>query len=291
MADQGRLLLLLQGGLGNQLLQLALGETLAAAFDRELMGSTVLLESRSRRLRGLTARSISPVVLERLVCPPSPWGRHLPARLMARLADPASAGVLTDRGLLEAVRQPPLLDRLGWVRVIHSHATHPALFGEAFTSAWRAILEVLVPHLRGPAPRVAVHVRRTDYLLPRSGFRLLGEPYYRAALERALATRGSASAAPLLVNAYSDDPTWCCDHLQDPRWRWEFGGGTPEQDLAAMAHAEMLITGNSSLSAVAAHLAQLRDPLTTVLTPERWLLKDDGRLGDLRKPGWQVVSP
>jgi hypothetical protein len=57
-----------------------------------------------------------------------------------------------------------------------------------------------------------------------------------------------------------------------------------------MAQVKTLITGNSSLSAVAAHLAQLRDPLTRVITPERWLLKDDGRLGDLRKPGWQVVS-
>ena len=52
LADQGRLILLLQGGLGNQLLQLALAETLAAVFDRELVGSTVLLDSISRRLRG-----------------------------------------------------------------------------------------------------------------------------------------------------------------------------------------------------------------------------------------------
>lgn len=290
MSDQGRLLLLFQGGLGNQLLQLALGEMLAAAFDRELIGSTALLESRSRRLRGLTARAISPVVLERLASTPSPWPRHLTARLMARLADPSSAGVLTDRGLLEAVRQPPLRNRLGWVRVIHSHATHPALFGDEFTSAWRAINEALLSHRRGQAPTVAMHVRRTDYIHP-IYFHLLGEPYYRAALERALGMRGPAATEPLLVNVFSDDPIWCRDHLQDPRWRLEFNGGTPEQDLAAMAQADLLITSNSSLSAVAAHLVQLRDPLATIFTPKRWLLKDDGRLGDLRKPGWQVVSP
>jgi hypothetical protein len=291
LADQGRLILLLQGGLGNQLLQLALAETLAAVFDRELVGSTVLLDSRSRRLRGLTARSISPVLRARLHCVPSPWTHHLPARLLARLADPVRSGVLTDRTLLAAVRHPPLLDRLARVRVIHSHATHLALFGPEFSAAWRGIQQAVLSHRRGQAPKLALHVRRTDYLLTRSGFHVLGEPYYRAALECALASGGHAGAgAPLLVNVFSDDPTWCSAHLQDPRWRLEFSGGTPEQDLAAMAQAETLITGNSSLSAVAAHLAQLRDPLTRVITPERWLLKDGGRLGDLRKPGWQVVS-
>ncbi|WP_216901707.1 alpha-1,2-fucosyltransferase [Synechococcus sp. CCY 9618] len=289
MPDRQRLVLLLQGGLGNQLLQMVLGEALAASQGRQLQGSTVLLDSRSRRFRGLTTRSMSPLVRGRLPCLPVPWHRYLPSRLRARLADPASAGVLTDRGLGEAACHPGLLQRLDWVRVIHSHATHPALFGPEFTPAWQAMLEALGPHRRLPAPWVAVHVRRTDYLHPRSGFQPLAASYYRAAL--ALATGASAAAAPVLVNGFSDDPAWCRAHLQDPRWRLEVSAGTPEQDLAAMAQAQVLITGNSSLSAVAAHLAQLRDPGTRVYTPERWLRKEDGRLGDLRKPGWQVVRP
>lgn len=291
MADQGRLILLLQGGLGNQLLQLALAETLAAVFDRELVGSTVLLDSRSRRLRGLTARSISPVLQTRLVCAPSPWTHHLAPRLLARLADPLLSGVLTDRTLLEAARHPPLLDRLARIRVIHSHATHPALFGPEFSATWHGIRQAVLAHRHGRAPKLALHVRRTDYLHRRSGFHVLGEPYYRAALECALASEALGGAgSPHLVNVFSDDPSWCRAHLLAPSWHLEFSGGTPEQDLAAMAQAETLITGNSSLSAVAAHLAQLRDPSTRVITPERWLLQSGGRLGDLRKPGWQVVS-
>jgi hypothetical protein len=220
-----------------------------------------------------------------------PWHRYLAQRLAARLKEPIWPGVLTDRLLAETARQPSsLLDRLGWVRLIHSHATHPALFGAEFTTSWLATLEALGSCWSGPAVEVAVHVRRTDYLNPRSGFVLLGESYYRAALAQALAALPS-QVAPLVVHVCSDDPEWCRIHLQDPAWRLEISHGTPEQDLATMVHARVLITSNSSLSAIAGHLAQLRDRSTLVLTPERWLLKTDGRLGDLRKADWQVVIP
>ena len=289
--DGQELLLLLQGGLGNQLFQLVLAESLARALVRPLARSTVLMESRSRRLRGLTCRTLSPLVRERLPVVSMPWHRYLAQRLAARLKKPIWPGVLTDRLLAETARQPsPLLDRLGWVRFIHSHATHPALFGAEFTASWLATLEALGSCWPGPAVAVAVHVRRTDYLNPRSGFVPLGESYYRAALAKALAALPT-QYTPIVVHVCSDDPQWCRIHLQDPAWRLEISHGTPEQDLATMVHARVLITSNSSLSAIAGHLAQLRDPSTLVLTPGRWLLKADGRLGDLRKADWQVVIP
>lgn len=287
MAD---LQLLLQGGLGNQLLQLVLAESLAKALGRRLIGSTVLLGSRSRRLRGLTRRSVSPLVLERLTLQTVPWHRCLAQRVAARLGLAHMAGVLTDGSLIEMARRDSLLHQLDWVQLIHTHATHPALFGEEFTASWQSTLD----SLRACGPQgpvgVGVHVRRTDYLNPRSGFVLLGEPYYRAALARALAAL-HANPRPTVVSVFTDDPAWCRTHLQDPRWQLEISGGTPEQDLSAMMQARVLITGNSSLSAIAAHLAQLRDPSTLVFTPEHWLLNADGRLGDLRKADWQVVIP
>lgn len=282
------LLLLLQGGLGNQLLQQVLAESLAEYLGRPLVGSAVLMGSRSRRWRGLTSRRLSPLVRERLPLRPMPWHRHLPPRLAARLAGGRLAGVLTDPLLAESAVGTSLLERLGWVRVIHSHATHPGVFGEEFTSSWQAVLKALQPCWRGLAPEVAVHVRRTDYLNPRSGFLLLGEPFYRAALTRALESLPGGTTLPV-VHAFTDDPAWCLAHLQDPGWQLEISGGTPEQDLAAMAHARSLITCNSSLSAIAGHLAQLRDPRTLVFTPLRWMLHEDGRLGNLRKAEWQVV--
>lgn len=285
------LLLLLQGGLGNQLLQLVLGESLAQVLGRRLMGSTVLMESRSRRFRRVTHRDVSPLVRQRLPLGPVPWHRHLAPRLAARLGDPLGMGLLTDRVLVEAARGSSVLAGLDGVRVIHSHATHPGVFGAEFTSSWQATLEALGPYGRGDPPEVAVHVRRSDYLNPRSGFVLLGEPYYRAALGRALALVATGDAGPMAIHVFSDDPAWCRSHLQDRRWRLRISEGTPEEDLAAMAAARVLITGNSSLSAIAGHLAQLREPRTPVLTPGQWLLREDGRLGNLRKADWQVVVP
>lgn len=291
--EQHDLLLLLQGGLGNQLLQLVLAESLAKAQQNRFVGSAVLMESRSRRLRGLTPRSLSALVGERLPLRPVPWHRYLAPRLAARFGAALAAGVLTDRLLVEAASGRggrSLLERLGWVQVIHSHSTHPALFGAEFTDSWQTSLEAVRACWWGTTVDVAVHVRRTDYLNPRSGFFPLAEPYFRAALARAMAAL-PAGPAPTVVHAFSDDPDWCQAHLQDPSWRLEIGGGTPEQDLAAMVHARVLITSNSSLSAIAGHLAQLRDPRTLVLTPQHWLRNGDGRLGNLRKADWEVVIP
>jgi hypothetical protein len=199
--------------------------------------------------------------------------------------------VLTDRVLVEAARGRPFLAGLDGVRVIHSHASHPGVFGAEFAASWQATLEALGPYRREDPPQVALHVRRADYLNPRSGFVLLGEPYYRAALGRALALVAAGDAGAVPIDVFSDDPAWCRTHLRDRRWDLRISGGTPVEDLAAMAGARVLITGNSSLSAIAAHLAQLRDPRTPVLTPAQWLLREDGRLGNLRKADWQVVVP
>jgi hypothetical protein len=162
------------------------------------------------------------------------------------------------------------------------------LFGEEFRIAWLTTLETLRAYAPTSPVQVAVHVRRTDYLNPRSGFIALGEAYYRSALAHALAALLGGDT-PIAVHVCSDDPEWCRTHLQDPAWRLVMPVGTPEQDLATMVHARILITSNSSLSAIAGHLAQLRDPCTLVITPGHWLRNPEGRLGDLRKPEWHMV--
>lgn len=283
--------LLLQGGLGNQLLQMTLAESLAESLERRLFTSSVLMDSRTRKLRGLTCRSLNPLIMDRLVVKPVPWHRHLASRLAGRIGVASKAGVLTDDLLIKAAQAGLRLDQLDWVRTIHSHATHPMIFGAQFNNSWQATLKSLNTYKQNTTVKVAIHVRRGDYMNPRSGFVLLDKIYYKAALSKALEASAS-SETPILVHTFSDDPDWCRNHLQDPRWQLAISRRTPEQDLASMAHAEILITGNSSLSAIAGHLAELRNPSTLVLTPQHWLINPDkGQLGDLRKATWQTVIP
>ena len=289
-SDTQHLLLLLQGGLGNQLMQYVFAETLAKSTDRCLLGSKVLFGSKIRRFRGVTCRSVSPLLEHRFSWKVVPWHHEFWARLRARLPEAIVSTVITDCVLAEAAHAPDPLRYLSNRHVIHTHATHPLVFNPLFSESWHRILVDLGSYLRRPPPNIALHVRRADYVSHSSGFCVLPESYYRSAIERALVFSASQVSSPV-IHAYSDDPAWCEAHLQDPRWSLRISVGSPEQDLASMAHARILITANSSLSAVAAHLAQLRESQTKVLTPQRWLLVDDGRLGDLRKPDWVVVKP
>ncbi|MFN9644011.1 MAG: alpha-1,2-fucosyltransferase, partial [Cyanobacteriota bacterium] len=100
----------------------------------------------------------------------------------------------------------------------------------------------------------------------------------------------SDPAHPPPLHVFSDDPAWCQAHLSVPGWAPRLEGGQPETDLARLAAARVLILSNSSFSAVAAHLAQLRDSATVVIAPDRWRLVEDGRLGDLRGPDWLTVE-
>ena len=62
MAKSTPLQLLIQGGLGNQLLQWVLAETLAKQRQRELRIDNTLMRSWSRAQRGLSQRQISPLL-------------------------------------------------------------------------------------------------------------------------------------------------------------------------------------------------------------------------------------
>ncbi|MFN9631154.1 MAG: alpha-1,2-fucosyltransferase [Cyanobacteriota bacterium] len=292
--------LLLQGGLGNQLFQAVLASTLAARWGRPLVVDPVLLGSRLRRLRGLTPRSLSPLVAQLLpdAVQATPWHHWVGARLAARGPGTAPPWLLTDAALAQAAAEGSLLEGLEAIRLLRTHATHPALYTPPFEAAWRAVAAALKP-MGGSAepPAFALHARRGDYLHPRSGFFPLQATYYRRALATlqghpAIAARGSLTdgGRPPVLHVFSDDPAWCRAQLGGAGWELRLEEGSPETDLARLASAHTLVLSNSSFSAVAGHLARLRDPTSLVLCPDRWLLKEDGRLGDLRSPDWQTVE-
>jgi hypothetical protein len=292
MPSSEPLLLLPQGGLGNQLFQVVLARTLAERFGRRLVVDPVLLRSRLRRLRGVTPRDLSPLVRQLLPeARDTPWHRQAASRLAARWPGPGRNGLLTDAGLARAAAGGDLVEQLGGIRLLRTHATHPALYGEAFAPAWRAIARALQPLVGTEPPTVALHARRGDYLHPRSGFFPLQPGYYQRALALLAGAPGlERPGGPPVLEVFSDDPAWCRTHLALPGWELRVASGSPETDLARLAAARALILSNSSFSAVAAHLARLRDPSTRVIAPDRWLLVEDGRLGDLRGPDWLTVE-
>lgn len=299
----GSLLLLLQGGLGNQLFQAVLARTLAERHGRRLVVDPVLLASRLRRLRGVTPRRLSPLLASQLPLAATPWHHRALSRLGARWPGGGAPWTLTDTRLsAAAAAAQDLPGGLGRTAVLRTHGAHPALYRRCFDPAWRAFAAALEERAPlQPPPSLALHVRRGDYLQARSGFFPLEPGYYRRALElvrqqpvlaarAGLLTPGGGLVERPVLHLFSDDPAWCRTHLGDAGWELRIERGSPEQDLARLAGARVLILSNSSFSAAAAHLARLRDPATAVLCPDRWLLEEDGRLGDLRCPGWLAVE-
>ena len=100
-------------------------------------------------------------------------------------------------------------------------------------------------------------------------------------------TRTLRSIEAQLGVLFSDDPAWGKAHLSDSSWELEIASGTPEEDLSAMAAMRALVTSNSSLSAIAAHLGESFGEMQLVICPDQWLSDPNRKaLGDLRKPSW-----
>ena len=275
MANSAPLQLLIQGGLGNQLLQWVLAGTLAKQRQRELRIDNTLMRSWSRAQRGLSQRQISPL----LGPADKAWHHWLLARARRRL-HPLEASTLTDAHLLASGSSEELLaqtpDRL------ITHGTTPLLFEAPFEEAWQEV------HRRLPKvqarPGLGLHLRRGDYLNPSSGFMALPLSYYRRAIHRVIEQMPQLERRVVL---FSDDPDWGQARLNDPSWELEIANGTPEEDLAAMAAMRALVISNSSLSAIAAHLGESFGEMTLVICPDQWLIDPSRKaLGDLRKPSW-----
>jgi len=275
LANSTPLQLLIQGGLGNQLLQWVLASTLAAQRQRELRIDNTLMRSWSRSRRGLSQRQISPL----LDPADKAWHHWLLARAVRRLR-PLDRSTLTDAQLLAVGSSQELL-ALTPDRLI-THGTTPLLFESPFQEAWLDIHRRL-PQVQTKAG-LGLHLRRGDYLNPSSGFMALPLGYYHRAIQRVFDQMPELERRIVL---FSDDPDWGQVHLNDPSWDLEIARGTPEEDLAAMAAMRALVISNSSLSAIAAHLGESFGEMQLVICPDQWLSNPERKaLGDLRKLSW-----
>ena len=175
MANSTPLPLLIQGGLGNQLLQWVLASTLAAQQERALRIDSTLMCSWSRSRRGLSQRQITPLLgpADKI------WHHWLLARALRRLR-PLDRATLTDAQLLALGSSEELL-ALTPDRLI-THGTTQLLFDTPFQEAWNEIHRRL-PQVSAQAG-LGLHLRRGDYLNPSSGFMALPLGYYRRGIQR-----------------------------------------------------------------------------------------------------------
>lgn len=275
----------LQGGVGNQLFQWAFAVALAADGRRVLFDPV--------RCRGDRPLELGPLL---------PEARRLAAPLGLGLAAAAKLGLLGDRSRPRLVRQrrsgydASVLERLGGSSYLLGYFQSPRYFAEVedeVRAGARALTEgMLTPsgrslaeRLRREPDRVAVHVRRGDYVSdPAAAKRhgVLGADYYEHALEH-VARLGHERRV-----WFSDDLDWVGRNLARdgdllcPSDATTADGG----EIALMAACRSRIVANSSFSWWGGWLGGTSAPEHPVIAPATWFADGHGDAGELVPPSW-----
>jgi len=136
---------------------------------------------------------------------------------------------------------------------------------------------------------IAIHIRRADYLNFSTVYPLLGDNYYRTALEFMSSELGKR---PIWL--FSDDPARAMNEFSS-KINFDRVVQTPRnihsiETLELMSNSIGVVTANSTFSWWAAYLGSINGQVKTVTMPEifTYLPNDPGRR--LRVPGWRVIS-
>jgi Glycosyl transferase family 11 len=274
-----------QGGLGNQLFQLA---SLMAAAGRQ--GRPLYLdlryfrhrESRPYMLRrlGFQVRELHPWFDPIL---PWPWSR-LPARrrsLLMNIVLERAHGYsdqlesLPPRAWVSGYWQSPLY--FADLRDHFRSVLAPSRF--EFSGRGGGVLQAL---RRSELP-AAVHVRRGDYITnpaANSWHGVCPLDYYCQAISY-LTTRGHDT-----IFVFSDDPPWSRKHILHPRVRHidPPTSARDYEDLILMSQCQGLAISNSSFSWWAAWLSNADD--RSIIAPEKWFNKAPHSAVTLIPEGW-----
>jgi len=142
-------------------------------------------------------------------------------------------------------------------------------------------LEIIQNHMS-----VALHIRRTDYINTDFGkkhFMPLPLSYYDNALK---IIENKCSNLKLFV--FSDDIEWCRQHFKSIHPTYFLSSENPVQDFYLMQQCKHTITANSSFSWWAAWLNNHKNKI--VIAPARWYYNVDGdKMTDLLLPQWQKI--
>lgn len=130
---------------------------------------------------------------------------------------------------------------------------------------------------------VAVHIRRTDFLI-HSAFDVCGTGYYRLAMARIRETCPDA-----LFHFFSDDPAWCRSQYQFADTVVMDCSEDPLHDLYRMSLAQHHIIANSTYSWWAAWLGKKENQ--RVICPPKWYNGGiQAPIDEKLCPGWETIE-
>lgn len=284
-----RVIVRLEGGLGNQLFQYAAARSLALATGRDLLLDTSAYREDPLRAYQLDHFAIAARPLRR---GDVPWFRLRRSRLGA---------ILPRRARMEIVREAFPARVPVWPAAPVDGAGTPYLIGYWQSERYFApIADTIRREVRvNAAPEgcnarvldeiaagdaVAIHVRRGDYVSNPAATAyhgLCGLDYYRAAIRRLC-----ESVPQPHFFVFSDDLDWVRANL-DTGHPTTFVGhntDTPWEDLRLMAACRHFIVANSSFSWWGAWLGEW--PGKQVIAPARWFQADHGGEGEIVPAGW-----
>lgn len=288
LPQRDEVVLSLQGGLGNQLFQWALAQSLTA------QGRQVLFD----RVR---CRGDRPFALDGLIPPDRVVSRFSGLALVA--ADKARILGSNRRYPLRRVKQQhagfdaTVRPRLGGTCYLTGYFQSPHYFTDVsetvrerarthLTSFLTRDGAALADELAGDPASVAVHVRRGDYVdQPAAAAKhgALDATYYERAVDAAAETGHTRRVW------FSDEPAWVAEHLArdsdtivSPGMTTADGG-----EIALMAACRSRIIANSSFSWWGGWLGQPSTPDHPVVAPLAWFADGHSDAADLIPDIWQ----
>jgi len=299
------LIIKLNGGLGNQLFQLAFGLALADKLKRELWLDMRGLEHLSLRARA-TARRLELDLYTGLNFLPNRGG-NLPREIdilrnSGRSPVHSLAANITSKrisrchykesrdGNLEDLDPKSRFEKCGpiyaegyWSSPVFANQVHETL------KSHLQILSPLPKRLAGiereirDSDSLAVHIRRGDFVsTARDQHGVLSQRYYWKALEALEHTERR-------VFFFSDDEEWCraeFSTVAGATFVSETSGEKPAQHLHLLSQASRLILSNSSFSWWAAWLSELDGD--KIIRPSLWTRSRDG--SGIYPNSWSVLQ-
>jgi hypothetical protein len=275
----------LDGGLGNQMFQYAAGRALALRLGKPLALDAGKLSRRNQRAYGLgdfQLRAHSELTSERT---PTRWGKL--GRWFGKLAKADRTFREASFAFDERIRHLKAPARLeGYFQSERYFMDAAPFIRDDFRprEELRAGLDSLAAELLPEGASISLHVRRGDYADPAvmAVHGLAERDYYERAL-RVIAERGAKG----VVCVFTDDPAWVRANLPLPTGTRFISERTRSalEDLILMSRCTHHITANSSFSWWGAWLNPR--PEKIVVTPERWFQPSAGLdTRDLRPAGW-----